>query len=105
MGTNYTKEFDIDFESLNPFSGSEVLFLDGDLLGLSLNAGFLSLNKNSFSVLVLSDGGDVRGSVQYTLLQPSPNSPPASVPEPSAIFGLLMFSAMGYSRTLKAKKK
>ncbi|NES05713.1 MAG: hypothetical protein F6K22_24630 [Okeania sp. SIO2F4] len=103
LGTNYTNENDIDFEFFNPFSGAEVLFSDGDLLGLSFEAGFLSLYKDSFDFNESS--GDIRGSVEYTLPQASQASAPTSVPEPSAIFGLLVFSAMGYSSKLKEKKK
>ncbi|MGD1698705.1 hypothetical protein [Dapis sp. BLCC M229] len=100
LGTNYTNEDDTDFMFGSPFSGPEVLFLDGDLLGLSFNADNLQLSQDSFD---FNDGsGEVKGNVEYILPQASP---PASVPEPSAIFGLLIFSAMGYSSTLKAKKK
>ncbi|MDJ0519982.1 MAG: hypothetical protein QNJ74_28230 [Trichodesmium sp. MO_231.B1] len=102
LGTNYTNEDDTEFMFGSPFSGPEVLFSDGELLGLSFDTGFLSLYKDSFD---FNEDGGVRGSVEYTLPQASQASAPTSVPEPSAIFGLLVFSAMGYSSKLKGKKK
>ena len=102
LGTNYTNENDTEFMFGSPFSGAEVLFSDGDLLGLSFDADFLSLYKDSFD---FNEDGGVRGSVEYTLPQASQASAPTSVPEPSAIFGLLVFSAMGYSSKLKGNKK
>ncbi len=102
LGTNYTNEDDIEFMFGNPFSGAEVLFSDGDLLGLSFETPDFNLFQGLFN---FNEDGGVRGSVEYTLPPASQASAPTSVPEPSAIFGLLVFSAMGYSSKLKGKKK
>ncbi|NEQ77771.1 MAG: hypothetical protein F6K23_35020 [Okeania sp. SIO2C9] len=105
QGTNYTEQDDFS-GILDPFSsGPEVLFSSGEIEGLEFFADFLTLSKDDFKF----QDGQITGNIAYTLRQdsspsPEPGENSVSVPEPSAIFGLLMFSAMGYSSKLKKLK-
>jgi len=90
---------------------NSVLFSGDSLEGLELekssNISFTFSGSNfSFFIPTDNDLEEGEGTVEYTLRQDSaPGAVPASVPEPSAIFGLLIFSAMGYGSKLKEKKK
>lgn len=99
-----------DFDGLNYSETDgfpEVLFFDGDLLGLSFSTagfsfipGFFDLNEAFFAYDIPGQGNGT-GDVTYTL---RPDTPVASTPEPTAVFSLLALGATGCSGVFKKKK-
>jgi hypothetical protein len=84
--------------------GSEVEFLDGDFLGLSFSTdasfsfvpGFLELDEAVFAYDIAQGAG--AGAIAYTLRS-------SSVPEPSAMMGLLGLVTLGASSTILCRRK
>lgn len=99
LGVNYSKT--------DSLSDPEVVFFDGDFLGLSFSTdaefsfipGFFDLSEAYFSYDIPGEI-DGAGNIAYTL---RPDTP-ASTPEPTAIFGLLALGVTGCSGILKKRK-
>ncbi|MDY7005200.1 MAG: PEP-CTERM sorting domain-containing protein [Cyanobacteriota bacterium] len=102
-------EVSFDFDGVNYTETDgfpEVLFLDGDFLGLSFStdefsfiAGFSDLSEAFFEYDIPGQGFG-GGDIAYTL---RPDTP-VSTPEPTAVFSLLALSAAGGSGVLKNRK-
>ncbi|WP_094678477.1 PEP-CTERM sorting domain-containing protein [Hydrocoleum sp. CS-953] len=98
LGVNYTE---------NDGIFSDVVFLDGEFLGLDFSTdavfsfipGLFDLGDAFFEYDTLGEGVGT-GDIIYTLRQ----EPPASTPEPTAVFSLLALGAVGGSGVLKKRK-
>ncbi|GGA29472.1 hypothetical protein [Okeania sp. KiyG1] len=106
----YVSELSFDFLDVNYTEADgfpEVVFFDGDFLGLNFetDAEFSFLEGLSdpsdalFSYDIPGQEGGF-GDITYTLRQESP----VSTPEPTAVFSLLALSAAGCSGVLKKRK-
>ncbi len=99
FGTKYSLETHGDL-------GAEVVFFDGDFLGLNLvndtfafNPGFFELDESFFSYNINDLEGEA--SVSYSLRQSDfgggDDSNPKPVPEPSTTLGILTLAGLGMS--------
>ena len=102
FGTKYSSETNSDL-------GAEVVFFDGDFLGLSLvndtfafNPGFFELEESFFfyNLINLEGEGYYNYSLRQSDLDGNDDSNPKPVPEPNTIIGLSVLSG-----SLLLKKK
>lgn len=98
LGENYTKDDEV--------ANTEVLFFDGELLGLSYNTdifsvipGFFDISESFFVYDTLVEGTGA-GDILYSLRDSS-----ASVPEPGSIFSLFALGIISSAITKKNNNK
>lgn len=103
--SNISFDFDgLNYTETDALADTEVVFFDGDFLGLSFSTdedfsfipGLFDLGGAFFAYDIAGSGA---GDIAYTLRQTS-----TSTPEPTAVFSLLALGAAGCSGVLKKRK-